>query len=141
MTSVEKALRENGVYVGKTKGDSMLPVLKEGRDTVVVVKPDFPLKKYDVPLYRRDDHLTMHRVIKVTKTGYIICGDNRITLEKDITDSDIVGVLKGFYQDGKYVDTSDNEYMSYSKRICALRYLRIIKHYINIVLIKMNIKK
>ena len=94
-----------------------------------------------MPLYRRDDHLTMHRVIKVTKTGYIICGDNRITLEKDITDSDIVGVLKGFYQDGKYVDTSDNEYMSYSKRICALRYLRIIKHYINIVLIKMNIKK
>lgn len=141
MTGVEKALRENGVYVGKTQGNSMLPMLKEGRDTVVVVTPSFPLKKYDVPLYRRDDHLTMHRIVRVTKNGYIICGDNRINLEKDITDTDIIGVLKGFYRDGKYIDVSCKEYISYSKKICALRYLRTIKHYINIILRKLNITK
>ena len=141
MTSVEKALFENGVYVGKTQGDSMLPMLKEGRDTVVVVKPRFPLKKYDVPVYRRGDHLTMHRIIKVTKKGYIICGDNRVNLEKDITDNDIIGVLKGFYQGENYVDVSDKQYITYVKKVCARRHFRVLKHYVNVILRKLNIIK
>lgn len=141
MTSVEKALLENGVYVGKTQGDSMLPMLKEGRDTVVVVKPSFPLKKYDVPLYRRGGHLTMHRIIKVTKKGYIICGDNRDNLEKDITDNDIIGVLEGFYRDGVYIRVKDEAYVRYSKNICRRVYFRIVKKYIKIILRKLNIVK
>ena len=33
----------------------------------------------------------MHHIVKVTKSGYVICGDKRIRLERDITDKDIVG--------------------------------------------------
>ena len=133
MNAVEKSLCENGVYTGKTKGDSMEPMLKEGRDTVIIVPPGFPLKKYDVPVYRRDDHITMHRIIKCTKKGYIICGDNRSYLEKDIKDSDIIGVLSGFYHNGRYVDVNDKAYIKYARKIKRKIYLRIVKRYIRVV--------
>ena len=133
MNSIERSLAENGVYVGKTRGDSMLPMLKEGRDTVIVVPPAFPLKKYDVPLYRRGNHVTMHRIIKITKKGYIICGDNRINLEKDIKESDIIGVLSGFYQGKYYVDVNDKKYLDYARKVSRRRWIRIIKHYANLI--------
>lgn len=141
MNSIEKCLNENGVYVGKTQGDSMEPMLKKGRDTVVIVPPVFPLKKYDVPLYRRDDHITMHRIIKCTKKGYIICGDNRAYLEKDIKESDIIGVLSGFYQNGRYVDVKDKAYIKYAKKIKRRIYLRIVKRYVRAVLRKIKFIK
>ncbi|MBP3361797.1 MAG: S24/S26 family peptidase [Clostridia bacterium] len=87
MNNIENELKEKGIYIGKTQGDSMQPMLKEGRDTVIIVPPVFPLKKYDVPVYRRGGHYTMHRIVKATKRGYVICGDNRTHLEKDITKS------------------------------------------------------
>ena len=39
------------------QGDSMYPMLISGRDSVVIELPVFPLKKYDVPVYRRGGHL------------------------------------------------------------------------------------
>lgn len=134
MTNIEKSLNENGVFVGKTIGDSMYPMLKSGRDTVVVVMPEFPLKKYDVPVYKRNDHITMHRIIKATKKCYVICGDNRTNLEKDISDKDIIGVLQGFYKNGVYIDVKDKEYIKYSKKVCRRYYWRVLKKYIKIAL-------
>ena len=97
MKGIEKALKEDEIFVGKTQGDSMYPMLVSGRDRVIIKPPVFPMKKYDVVVYRRDDHYTMHRIVKVTRKGYVICGDNRVNLETDITDKDIVGVLVAFY--------------------------------------------
>lgn len=116
MKGLEESLKENGIYVTTTKGNSMNPMLVEGRDKVVVVPPQFPLKKYDVPVYRKLGHYTMHRIIKVTKNGYIICGDNRSNLEKDVKEGDIVGMLEGFYQGDKYISRTDKEFLQYAKK-------------------------
>ncbi len=113
---IERALLQKGIYAGKTEGNSMEPMLVQGRDTVIIKKPEFPLKKYDVPVYHRDDHYTLHRVLKVTKNGYVISGDNRKDLEYDITDADVAGVLAAFYHKGKYVEYGDREYMRYARR-------------------------
>ena len=116
MKGLEESLRENEIYVTTTKGDSMNPMLVEGRDKVVIVPPKFPLKKYDVPVYRKQGHYTMHRIVKVKKNGYIICGDNRTALEKDVRESDIVGVLEGFYQGDKYISVTDKDYLKYAEK-------------------------
>lgn len=113
MKGLEESLKENGIYVTVTKGNSMNPMLVEGRDRVVIIPPEFPLKKYDVPVYRKLGHYTMHRIVKVTKKGYIICGDNRADLERDVAQSDIVGMLEGFYQGDKYISRSDKEFLQY----------------------------
>lgn len=127
MNGIEKALTEDKLFIGKTQGDSMYPMLVSGRDCVVIKPPVFPLKQYDVPVYHRDGHYTMHRIVKVTRRGYIICGDNRTHLERDITDRDIIGVLVAFYHDGKFVDCTDEEYIRYSKKICRSLPARRIK--------------
>ena len=136
MKGIEKSLKEAKIYIGKTQGDSMYPMLISGRDVVIIEPPIFPLKKYDVPVYRRDGHYTMHRIVKKTRKGYIICGDNRTYLERDITDKDIIGVLTAFYHNGKFIKCSNKDYIRYSKKICRGLYVRIIKKFI-----KKNFKK
>lgn len=117
MTGIENRLKTDGVFVGKTQGTSMEPMLKEGRDTVIITPPVFPLKVGDVPVYRKDGHYTMHRIVAVTKKGYIICGDNRSDLEIGVCESDIVGVLTAFYQDGRYVECTDENYLKYVRKV------------------------
>ena len=139
MSNIEVVLKEQGVCITTTKGDSMNPMLVEGRDRVVVVPPVFPLKKYDVPVYRKLGHYTMHRIVKVTKKGYIICGDNRAVLEKNVKESDIIGVLDGFYQGDKYISCTDESYLSYAKKTVRGLAVRRLKHFVNRV--KRRIKR
>ena len=129
MSNIEKVLAEKGICVTTTKGDSMNPMLVEGRDRVVVVTPEFPLKKYDIPVYRKMGHYTMHRIVKVTKNGYIICGDNRGTLEKNVKESDIIGVLNGFYQGDRFISCEDEEFLQYGKKAVRGLPMRLVKNF------------
>ena len=138
MTDLERSLKENGIYVTMTKGNSMNPMLVEGRDKVVVVPPKFPLKKYDVPVYRKEGHYTMHRIVKVTANGYIICGDNRVNLERDVTNNDIVGVLEGFYQGDKYISCTDDAFLRYGKKAVRTLPIRRIINLVKSVVIKLK---
>ena len=116
----------------------MNPMLVEGRDRVIIVPPKFPLKKYDVPVYRKMGHYTMHRVVKVTKSGYIICGDNRIYLEKNVREEDIVGMLEGFYQGDKYISSTDKEFIQYGINAIKTLPKRRIKNFIKCVIRKVK---
>lgn len=119
-------LKKNGVAFTTTAGDSMKPLLSAG-DRVMIVPVTKPLKKYDVPVYRRGDHYTMHRIVKVTKSGYVICGDNRAYLECDVTNDMICGVLAGFYKDGRFVDAESDEFIKYGKKAVRGFWLRKVK--------------
>ena len=130
---IEKKLRLEGVYTTKTEGDSMYPMLKSG-DKVIVTAVKKPLKKYDVVVYRRDDHYTMHRIVKVLKNGYLICGDNRAYLEKDIKDADIIGILFGFYKGNTFYEASGKEALAYGKKATRRYWLRKIKERVRAVL-------
>ncbi len=130
MSNIEKVLREQGICTTTTKGDSMNPMLVEGRDRVVVVPPVFPLKKYDIPVYRKMGHYTMHRIVKVTKNGYIICGDNRGRLEKNVKETDIIGILEGFYQGDRYISREDEEFLNYGKKAVKNLPVRVMKDFV-----------
>lgn len=138
MMGLEESLKQNGIYITVTKGDSMNPMLVQGRDKVVVVPPEFPLKKYDVPVYRKMGHYTMHRIVKVTKNGYVICGDNRGDLEKNIRQEDIVGMLDGIYQGDKYISRTDEAFLQYGKNAVKTLPKRRMKHFINRVVRKIK---
>jgi len=131
--SIEKQLEKNGMCITETSGNSMYPMLSTGTKVMISVV-DRPLKKIDVPVYRRGDHYTMHRIVKVTDSGYVICGDNRTDMEYDVTDSDIIGVLAGFYKDGNFIDAQSDEFVSYGKRATRSYWLRRIKNKLKSVL-------
>ncbi len=132
-SDIEKRLRIDGVYTTKTEGGSMYPMLQSG-DKVIITAVKAPLKKYDVVVYRRGDHYTMHRIVKVLKNGYIICGDNRAHLEKDIKDTDIIGILFGFYKGNTFYEANGKDALSYGKKAVRLFWLRKTKECVHAVL-------
>ncbi len=125
--SIEKVIEEQGFYVSTTSGVSMVPMLRDKRDTIVIRPVRERLKKYDVALYRRGSSYVLHRVIKVLPDSYIIRGDNCIAKEYGITDADIIGKLVEFYRKDKKVNMNGWAYKAYSVIICALHPLVTLK--------------
>lgn len=111
------AIRDKGVYVGGVVGTSMLPMLRQGKDKVMIKKPCFPLKKFDVPLYTNYDHITLHRIVRVRRDGsYVICGDNRKSYEYGVTEDRIIGVLAAIVRDGRVIDADSEELLEYARQ-------------------------
>ena len=125
-TSIKEVLDTIGTYTGLTQGTSMWPMLHQGRDNIIVVKPKERLKKYDVPVYLTPNgKYIMHRIVEVHDDHYIITGDNLLSREY-VTDDMICGKLVGYYKNGKrYVDCENGRlYKAYSRIWVALKPLR-----------------
>ncbi len=118
---IEEILAEGGIYVGTTKGVSMRPMMREGRDTVAVKPLAGRAKKYDVVLYRRGESYVFHRVVKVLPESYVICGDNCHRKEYGIKDADLLGVLCEFYRGEKKIKLDGLGYRFYCRLILPLR--------------------
>lgn len=127
-SSFEEVIQEKGFLLYGNQGDSMLPLIREGRDVLLISrKPEGRLKKYDVPLYKRDSgRYVLHRILKVRKDDYVLCGDNRWKRETGITDGHIIGVLTAVIRDGKELPVTDRRYRLYVHLWCDLFYPRAV---------------
>ena len=112
---IEEILAEQGVYVGPTVGLSMLPMLKNRRDTIVVKPKTERLKRLDVALYRRGEDYVLHRVLAPIDGGYLIRGDNCYSDEL-IPEEDVFGVLVEFFRKDKHILCTDKKYLRYANR-------------------------
>lgn len=116
---IEDVLASEGFYMGPPVGVSMWPMLRNRHDVMMVVPAERELRRYDVALYRRGEKYVLHRVVghygKGSEKGYVICGDNCVMLEY-IPREDVLGVLRGFYRDGRHIDCETSRgYHLYSK--------------------------
>ena len=126
-TTIENAIKENGFYLSTIVGDSMMPLLRNRRDTVKIIPVRGRLKKYDVPLYKRGSgQYVLHRIIKVHKDDYVICGDNRWQKEYGITDHHIIGVLTGVIRNGKTISVNNKNYRLYVHLWCDFFHVRAL---------------
>lgn len=115
---------DNGCEVNfNPRGTSMLPMLHMDGDRVIIKKADGFLKKYDLPLYRRDNGaFVLHRIVKVHPGGiYDMCGDNQTIIEKNVRHEQIIGVVTGFYRKNKFISCSALSYKLYSRLWGAVR--------------------
>lgn len=125
---IEEVLSTNGKYVGPTVGISMLPMLKNRRDTVVIKPKTEKLKRLDVALYKRGDDYVLHRVLQPTDTGYIIRGDNCYS-DENVKEDAVIGVLTEFFRKGKHVVCTDEKYIRYAnRRIKTYKFRRFFVH-------------
>ncbi len=128
-TTFEQELQEKGILVYTNVGDSMMPLIEQGKDVIVIKRPSEwdnidigestakLLKKYDVPLYKRDTgEYVLHRVLKVRKNDYIICGDNRFWREEGISDRHILGILSEVIKEGRTISVESEEYKKFVKK-------------------------
>ena len=113
---IESALESEGRYVGMTSGVSMLPMIKSGKDVVVIRKKGKRLGVFDVALYKRSENVyVLHRVIALTDTGYIIRGDNCYENES-VDENSVIGVLETYFKGEKQVDLGGKKYLNYVKK-------------------------
>ena len=132
-STFEEQLAQNGKLIYTNKGDSMMPLIKQDRDLLIIEPANGRLKKYDVPLYKRDSgQYVLHRILKVREDDYVICGDNRWTKEYGITDRHIIGVLTAVVRNGKEISVNDWKYKLYVHLWCDLFPIRaFIVHVVN----------
>ena len=77
ISTFKEQLELHGKIIYTNVGTSMMPLLRAGRDVMIIERPEGRLKKYDVALYIRADGMyVLHRVLKVRDKDYVICGDH-----------------------------------------------------------------
>ena len=125
-STYEEQLDLHGQLVYTNVGDSMMPLLRENRDLMVITRKNpGRMNKYDAILYRRPDgKYIMHRILKVRKDDYILCGDNRWQRETGVKDDWILGVLTAVIRDGKEISVKDWRYRLYVHLWCDFFYIR-----------------
>lgn len=94
MPIVQEQIAEGQSVEISPRGISMLPLIREGRDSVILSPLTGKIRKYDIPLYRRaDGSYILHRVVGIKDGKYRMAGDNQFTYENGITDSRIIAVV------------------------------------------------
>ena len=130
---IEEVLSGGGEFRMYPKGTSMLPLIVQGRDSVVLKKrtdqPNRPLKRHDIAFYRRrNGQFVLHRVMKCRRDGtYVMCGDNQLALERGILPDQIIGYVSQIYKDNKPMSLHSFRYRIYSLFWNFLPYRRCIK--------------
>lgn len=87
------------------RGVSMLPMLRQGIDSVELSSLPDTMKKYDLPLYQRDNgQYVLHRIVEVGET-YTCIGDNQFQLEPGLRHDQMIAVVTAFYRGEKRIET------------------------------------
>lgn len=82
MPEYEALLRDGAELPLVISGESMLPFLRPGRDTVFLKRPDAPLQRGEIAFYRRfDGSYILHRVYRAEPGRYWFLGDAQVRVE------------------------------------------------------------
>ena len=111
MNKIEDIIEKEGYYISTSVGNSMLPFLRERKDTIVIQKRE-QYKKFDVVLYKRKGNYVLHRIIKVLPETFHIRGDN-CYYDEYVKHNDIIGVMVECYRGEKKVKLNTIAYKIY----------------------------
>lgn len=125
---ISEVIESGGEFRLFPRGTSMLPLIRQGVDSVILVKPDEKLKKREIIFYRRDNgQFVLHRILKVSKDGtYILCGDNQTVLEKQVRDDSVIASVSAVYRGEKRVDATAFSFRVYQFFWCVMPIRKII---------------
>lgn len=99
------------------QGKSMYPTIVEKKDSVMLESPR-DLKVGDAVFYRRENgQYVLHRIMKVRKDSYDMCGDNQVSIERKVPAESVIAKMTGIFKNDVYINTED---ASYKKQIKAL---------------------
>ncbi len=106
-------------------GTSMLPMLRQGMDAVVLSPLPPKLKKYDLPLYQRENgQFVLHRIVAVGDT-YTCVGDNQFVRESMVTQEQMIALVTAFTRGKK---TYHVQYLPYRLYCRFWHYSRPVRH-------------
>lgn len=102
---IRKSLSEGGTFCFYPHGSSMLPLIVEERDKVLLQSvPENP-GKYRIILYqRKNGAFVLHRIVAVTGDTYTMRGDHQYVDEPGISKDQMIGMVCGIVRYGKTID-------------------------------------
>ena len=122
---VEEQLSTGGKAEFYPRGTSMLPLIREGRDSVILTSVTGPLKKFDLPLYKRQNgQYVLHRIVSVDKDRYTLVGDNQFDLERGLPHDRVVAVVSHIRRGGRLISVNNPAYRLYVILLHLTRPLR-----------------
>ncbi len=127
---IDEVLATGGEFHLFPKGTSMLPLIVQGTDSVILQRNTAcPAKKHDIAFYRRSNgQFVLHRVMKIAKDGtYTMCGDNQVVLEPSIHPSQIIGYVSKIYKGDKQLCLTSLRYRIYVFFWTCMPYRRLIR--------------
>ena len=111
---IREILASDGEFRLYPRGTSMLPLIRQGLDSVALRQLNRPPQKYDILFYKRaDGSYVLHRVKAVTPTGLTIWGDNQYWLERGVTDDQIIGYAARIFRGETELDCRSLKYCMY----------------------------
>ena len=120
-------------------GTSMLPMIRQGMDKVLLSPLPNQLQKYDLPFYQRDNgQFVLHRIVEVGET-FTCIGDNQFILERCIRQDQMIAVVTAFMRNGKEISVNKLSYRLYCR---FWHYTRPIRHfwYLGIMWLRRHMK-
>lgn len=135
---IKEQLDSGGSATFAIHGTSMLPMLKDRKDSVRIIKPKEQPKKYDIIFYRRKDgSFILHRIVKVKKGGYICRGDNQILNEFPVTEDMVIGVVEAYTRNNEWISVNSKRQYFYSRfKVNTILFLRT-KRYLEAIINKL----
>ena len=121
---------KESLAVGKSveiypRGISMRPLIREGRDSVILSLPQKRAKKNDILLFSMRENYVLHRVIGEQRDGcYVLCGDNRRHCERGVSEDNVIAVVTGIKRDGRPMKMDSFIYRTYLAFLSAKRRFR-----------------
>ena len=126
---IEEVLSGGGEFRMYPKGTSMLPLIRQGIDSVVLMRrSDGRVKKGDIAFYRRESGaFVLHRVMRVQGDGTLVmCGDNQTVYEKNVKPSQIIGYVGRIHRGEDLLAIDSFKYRFYVTVWCFMPLRRTI---------------
>lgn len=100
LEEVATLLQEGRDVTLSPKGTSMLPFIKEGRDSVILRRlPD--VEEGDIVLARLDNRYVLHRVLSANHNRLTLMGDGNLDITETCTKDDVLGTVIGVVRKDK----------------------------------------
>lgn len=104
MPEYEALLREGAELPLVVSGESMLPFLRPGRDTVYLRQPDGALRAGDIAFFRRaNGAYILHRVVRAEAGNYWFLGDAQIRVEGPLPASCVIARVTAVRRDERLI--------------------------------------
>lgn len=115
-----EVLESGGEFRIYPRGISMLPLLHEGEDSVLLTKCT-ELTLNGMYLYRRKNgRFVLHRLVAFEKNGDpVFRGDNQTWLERGITRADVIATVCGIFKKDVEYSLDSRAYRAYLRRLSS----------------------
>lgn len=118
---IERLLSEGGQAEFLLRGNSMRPLLRDGRDVVIVAPIQDEVKVGDVVLFRYRGRHILHRIIGRCGSRLTLAGDGNYRLLEEASVTDLAGRLIAVRRpSGRIIRCSDRSWRFWSRAWLSL---------------------